>query len=134
MSEPKQEIITRDHILNEADAANLDKVDDIDLLSTAFLNWHTSAVNQMAHVLHMPTEPDASGKEVEVTVRDPDHPNADENGFRVLDKSEIPAFKSGVRYALDLVNKLPFKFVPTDADGNIKQEYEADEPLNEQNT
>jgi hypothetical protein len=132
MTEHKLEEVKRDHIVTEEEASNLDKVDDIDLLSTAFLNWHTNAINQMIHVLNMPEHIDEADKQIEISVRDPHHANADENGFRVLSINEVSAFKAGVRYAYDLVNNLPFKFVPTDADGNIKQEYQSDEPVNEQ--
>lgn len=134
MVDKNLEKVDREHIINEADSAELDKIDDIDIMATAVLNWHTSIVNQMVHAINMPEEPDDTGKQIEIKVRDPNHPEKDEQDFRTLGEDEIPAFKSGIRYALDLVNKLPFKFVPTDADGNIKQEYEADEPLNEQNT
>lgn len=134
MTTQKLEEVDRAHIINEADTAELDKIDDIDLLSTIFLNWHTESINQMVHAINMPEEADESGKQIEIKVRDPNHPEKNEDGFRVLNDDEVPAFKSGIRYALDLVKDLPFKFVPTDADGNIKQEYQSDEPVDEKNT
>lgn len=124
-----------ENVISEDEATTLHQITDLNEFASAILNWHLNALNQVNHVLNMPEPQEADDTFIETKVRaTADYVGTvDENGFRTLDKSEIPAFKAGVQCALDYFATLPVKLLPTDADGNIKPEFKSgivDEPSN----
>lgn len=121
VQEANPNLITKDQ------TTELDMVNDIAVFATSIVNWHTHIANQTQHVLNMPEQQEGDDTYIGVFVRcDSNHPDYDaERGMRQLRMSELPAFKAGVRYFHDLFVELPFKFVPTDADGNVLPEYES---------
>lgn len=129
MSEQKvnqeEEVIeTNPNLVHEDDTEVLDEVKEISQFATGIYNWHTDLVNQCIHVVNMPERRDEDPAFIQVKVTAKGHPDADpETGMRVLKADEIPSFKAGVQYALDMLQELPFKFLPTDADQNVVPEY-----------
>lgn len=129
MSEQKvnqEEVVaeTNPNLVHEDDTEVLDEVKEVSQFATGIYNWHTSLVNQCIHVVNMPERRDEDPAFIQVKVTAKGHPDADpETGMRVLKADEIPSFKAGVQYALDMLQELPFKFLPTDADQNVVPEY-----------
>lgn len=142
-----------DNRINQSTASTFEEVVKIDQFATQIYNWHVELTNQMKHVLNMPRMED--GGLIAIVVYDPSHPNShghgstgetdiadlvDEQGIKIpvgwrklTNIDEVNGFMHGVRYAFDLVADLPFKFLPTDADGNTVPEYaEGTEPNEEE--
>ena len=115
---------TNPNLVHEDATEVLDEVKEISQFATGIYNWHTDLVNQCIHVVNMPERRDEDPAFIQVKVTAKGHPDADpETGMRVLKADEIPSFKAGVQYALDMLQELPFKFLPTDADQNVVPEY-----------
>ena len=129
MSEQKvnqeEEVVeTNPNLVHEDDTEVLDEVKEISQFATGIYNWHTDLVNQCIHVVNMPERRDEDPAFIQVKVTAKGHPDTDpETGMRVLKADEIPSFKAGVQYVLDMLHALPFKFLPTDADQNVVPEY-----------
>lgn len=112
------------NLVHEDDTEQLDEVKEISHFATGIYNWHTNIVNQAIHVVNMPERKEEDPAFIQVKVTAKDHPDADpETGMRILKAEEIPAFKAGVQYMLDMFGELPYKFLPTDADNNVTPEY-----------
>lgn len=109
----------------EATDKNFVKADDVNVLATQVVYWHGNACNQVQHVLNLDNSNPADPQKIGIRVYEPDHPDADENGFRLLLDSELIPFKHGMRYALDQFEELPFQYVPTNADGDTLPGYGA---------
>lgn len=115
---------TNPNLVHEDDTEVLDEVKEISHFATGIYNWHTNIVNQAIHVVNMPERQQDDPAFIQVKVTAKDHPDTDpETGMRILKAEEIPAFKAGVQYALDMFQELPYKFLPTDADNNVVPEY-----------
>lgn len=115
---------TNPNLVHEDDTEDLEEVATVAAFATGIYNWHTDLVNQCIHVVNMPERRDEDPAFIQVKVTAKGHPDADpETGMRVLKSEEIPSFKAGVQYVLDMLHALPFKFLPTDADQNVVPEY-----------
>lgn len=115
---------TNPNLVHEDETEILDEVKEVSQFATGIYNWHTSLVNQCIHVVNMPERQEDDPAFIQVKVTAKGHPDADpETGMRVLKSDEIPSFKAGVQYVLDMLQELPFKFLPTDADQNVVPEY-----------
>lgn len=115
---------TNPNLVHEDDTEDLEEVATVAAFATGIYNWHTDLVNQCIHVVNMPERRDEDPAFIQVKVTAKGHPDADpETGMRVLKADEIPSFKAGVQYVLDMLHALPFKFLPTDADQNVVPEY-----------
>ena len=121
--ETEAKAITED----EAKSKGLVRATDGDLSQFAHtvIDWHSFICNQGNHVLNIDNSNPADPNKIAVRVREPDHPDADEDGIRVLTDEELIPFKHGVRFMLDLFEDLPFQYTPTDADGNVLAGYGA---------
>lgn len=118
--------VTEQNLVTEKEATALEQVNNLDHFSTGIYNWHVAACNQCIHALNMPEPQEGDTAYVQISVAcDPEHPDFNpETGMRTLAVEEIDAFKAGIAYALSHFEKLPFLFVPTDADGNVVPEYQ----------
>ena len=115
---------TNPNLVHEDATEDLEVVSTVAEFSTRIYYWHTEMINQCTHVVNMPERRDEDPAFIQVKVTAKGHPDADpETGMRILKADEIPAFKAGVQYALDMLKELPFKFLPTDADQNVVPEY-----------
>lgn len=115
---------TNPNLVHEDDTEVLDEVKEISQFATGIYNWHTHIVNQAIHVVNMPERQQDDPAFIQVKVTAKGHPDTDpETGMRILKAEEIPAFKAGVQYMLDMFQELPYKFLPTDADDNVVPEY-----------
>lgn len=109
--------------ITEDAAKSMEAVTDMDRLGDILGNWHNQQMNTLNHVLNMPVNADPEHPELGIHVRDPEHPNADEEGMRPLTEAEWAPFMFGIRFARDLIEDFPLKFVPLDADGKVTPEY-----------
>lgn len=109
--------------INEDQAKGMDQVNDMDRVGDILGNWHNQQMNTLNHVLDMPPNEDPENPELGIMVYQPEHEKADQDGFRPLSEDEWPAFMFGIRFARDLIEDFPIKFVPLDADGNVTAEY-----------
>lgn len=124
VNQEEEVIETNPNLVHEDETEILDEVKEVSQFATGIYNWHTSLVNQCIHVVNMPERREDDPAFIQVKVTAKGHPDADpETGMRVLKSDEIPSFKAGVQYALDMLKELPFKFLPTDADQNVVPEY-----------
>lgn len=124
VNQEEEVVETNPNLVHEDETEILDEVKEVSQFATGIYNWHTSLVNQCIHVVNMPERREDDPAFIQVKVTAKDHPDADpETGMRVLKSDEIPSFKAGVQYALDMLQELPFKFLPTDADQNVVPEY-----------
>ena len=115
---------TNPNLVHEDATEDLEEVGTVAAFATGIYNWHTDMINQCIHVVNMPERRDEDPAFIQVKVTAKGHPDADpETGMRILKADEIPSFKAGVQYALDMLKELPFKFLPTDADQNVVPEY-----------
>lgn len=115
---------TNPNLVHQDDVEELDEVKNVSDFANGIYVWHTSLVNQCIHVVNMPEHQADDAAFIQVKVTAKGHPDADpETNLRILKEEEIPAFKAGVQYALDMLVELPFKFLPTDADNNVVPEY-----------
>lgn len=109
----------------QAEENSLHKVDNLSDFINLVDNWHTAACNNVTHVLNAEFQvPGLDGKSAAVDIA-----VLNENGERVmraLTDEEIPAFKGGIQYAMELFGNLPFHCVHTDADGKPTK---ADDPV-----
>lgn len=122
--EEEAAVETNPNLVHEDETEILDEVKEVSQFATGIYNWHTSLVNQCIHVVNMPERQEDDPAFIQVKVTAKGHPDADpETEMRVLKSEEIPSFKAGVQYALDMLQELPFKFLPTDADQNVVPEY-----------
>ena len=122
--EEESVVETNPNLVHEDETEILDEVKEVSQFATGIYNWHTSLVNQCIHVVNMPERREDDPAFIQVKVTAKGHPDADpETGMRVLKSEEIPSFKAGVQYVLDMLQELPFKFLPTDADQNVVPEY-----------
>lgn len=123
--EVDEEVVeTNPNLVHEDATEDLEEVSNVARFATGIYNWHTDLVNQCIHVVNMPERRDEDPAFIQVKVTAKGHPDADpETGMRVLNSEEIPSFKAGVQYALDMLQELPYKFLPTDADQNVVPEY-----------
>lgn len=142
-----------DNRIDEVKASTFEEVTQVSQFATQIFNWHVDMTNQLKHIMAMPREKD--GGVIAIAVFDPEHPDSlgygtdpavvipDEivkgvklsKGWRALsDLTEVNAFMHGIRCAFDLVADLPFKFLPTNADGNTVPEYTAEAVENENAT
>lgn len=110
----------------EANSKDFILATDINNLATLIVGWHTHACNQGQHVLNIDNLNPADGQMIQISVYEPEHPNADDKGFRNLSADELIPFKHGVRYLLDQFESLPFQYAPTDADGETLPGYGSD--------
>jgi hypothetical protein len=86
--------------------------------------WHIGIQAQYQQILNIPPQELA-----QIHVADPDHPDADAEGFRELtDPAERRGFLFGIRWAQELSHQLPFDYVVEDADGNLRVE-EVEQPV-----
>lgn len=124
VNQEEEVVETNPNLIHEDETEILDEVKEVSQFATGIYNWHTSLVNQCIHVVNMPERREDDPAFIQVKVTAKGHPDADpETGMRVLKSDEIPSFKAGVQYALDMLQELPFKFLPTDADQNVVPEY-----------
>lgn len=122
------------NLVHQDNVAELEEVREISHFATAVVNWHTNNCNQAIHAMNMPEHVEGDEAFIQVQVLALGHPDVDpETGMRVLKAEEIPAFKAGIRYLFDLIEELPFKFLPTDADGNVQPEYASTEDVQASN-
>ena len=113
------------NVIHQDDTEDLEQVKEISIFATQIYNWHVDLMNQCRHVVNMPIPQEGDTAYIRINVTAPEgHPDRDpETGKRALKLEEYPAFIAGVRYAADMLAELPFKFLPTDADGNVQPEY-----------
>lgn len=124
VNQEEEVVETNPNLIHEDETEILDEVKEVSQFATGIYNWHTNLVNQCIHVVNMPERREDDPAFIQVKVTAKGHPDADpETGMRVLKSDEIPSFKAGVQYALDMLQELPFKFLPTDADQNVVPEY-----------
>lgn len=104
--------------ISSKQAEGMHKLSEQDVVAS-IINWHIHCCNQLTHVLSAPLgEQDVDGNSIDPQVRPLDCVE-DSEEWRSLRPDEYEAFKIGIRYALDTIENLPFKYVMTDADGNI---------------
>lgn len=120
------------NLVTAEQAKELEEVKSIDVFATNIVNWHTHNMNQLIHVIGMPEFVNGDEAGIRITITSDNVERGAVDGKRILHPKEIEAFKAGVRYAFDQCNELPFKFIPTDADGNIQPEYESVDGTDEQ--
>ena len=121
----------RDPRISEAQAqeAGFVPATDISQFATLVVGWNQHIVNQGQHVLALDLDNPDDPMKVGIRVYQPEHPNADTEGFRLLEDNELVPFKHGVRYMLDMISQLPFDYSPTDADGKVLDEFASQETL-----
>lgn len=115
------------NFVNEAEAEDLEVIKDISNFATGIVAWHTDICNQAVHAMNMPEVHPTEGTHVAIRISTQHEKLQDAEGMRYLAPSEIEAFKAGIRYVYDQFKELPFKFLPTDADGNVQPEYAKEE-------
>lgn len=104
---------------------------DINNFATLIVGWHTNACNQGQHVLNIDNLNPADAQMIQISVYEPQHPSANDKGFRNLTADELIPFKHGVRYLLDQFEALPFQYSPTDADGETLPGYGSNDAQSE---
>lgn len=114
-----------------AKEAGLERMTDMAQFGNLVVAWHIDRVNQGQHVLNMDISNPEDPMKGQVWVREPGHPDTDEDGLRPLSDQEVIIFKHGVRYMLDLFEQLPFAYTPTDADGKVLGEYASEDTIAE---
>lgn len=131
ISKPTDKI--EDHMFATTDEVKgLDIVNDISEFSTGIANWHMHNMNQLQHALNTPEYDPEADAFIRITISSNDESRGAVDGQRILHPKELEAFKAGIRYALDQCYELPFKFIPTDADGNISPEFQGEHKLDEE--
>lgn len=123
---PKDSDKGNENLIHETEAEKLDMITDISNFATGIVMWHTDICNQAIHAMNMPEVHPSEGTHIAIRISTQHEKLKDEEGMRYLAPSEIEAFKAGIRYLFDQFKDLPFKFLPTDADGNVQPEYAAD--------
>lgn len=116
--------VDADLLIDEDKANTMEQVKDLERLGDIIGNWVLNTRNSLYHVLDMPENPDPENPDNGIMVNDPQHPQANEQGFRALNEAERNGFMFGIQYFVEeYLDKFPIKFLPTDADGNVPPEY-----------
>lgn len=131
MDSGEPEVLTADQGINKNfvtvdQAKELDEVKDVSIFATNIVNWHTGICNQAIHAMNAPEFMPGDDTAIRIEISSTNTERGAVDGKRVLHPQEVEAFKAGIRYLYDMLEELPFKFIPTDADDNIQPEYQSE--------
>lgn len=115
------------NFVNEDQTEDLVMITNLSNFAAGIVGWHTDICNQAVHAMQMPEIHPTEGTHIRIRIHTDSKEKQDEEGMRVLAPEEIEAFKAGIRYVYDQFKELPFKFLPTDADGNVQPEYASEQ-------
>ena len=115
---------TEDEVKKEQEYnPNFRRLDSVSEVSDLILNWHNEEMRQCNHVLNL--KPEMVNDENGISIYARLHGEAEDVPFTQIPADQLDAYKLGISFALQHLGELPLKIIPTNADGDIVEEFKS---------